>query len=44
MDTLKHNQLVGANIMISVLAALVLIAIIVLISNYAVRRKRREAD
>lgn len=44
MDPLKHNQVVGANIMISLVVAMTFIVIIILISNYGFRRKRREAD
>lgn len=44
MDPVKYNQFIAANIMISLVIALAFIAIIVIISNYAFRRKRREAD
>lgn len=44
MDPVKYNQFVGTNIMISIVGGLAIIAIIVLISNYGFRRKRRGAD
>lgn len=44
MDPVKYNQFVGLNMIISLACGLTVIIIIVLISNYGFRRKRREAD